>query len=70
MMEATWMGGPWDGRVDALPDGTESVSVAHACWHDQDAEPTPQGALYYVENTCDVMADVSSMRWIIVWREP
>lgn len=27
-MEATWVGGPWDGRTDELPSYTREVAVA------------------------------------------
>lgn len=69
MMLATWVGGPWDGRTDVLPDGTESVAVAHAREYVWDFDGTEHGVCY-IENRCPVMADTVQLRYVIVWREP
>lgn len=70
-IEATWWGGPWDGRTDALPDGIREVRVAvPRKWgidpisHDE----IPIGD--YRENRCEVIADIMAARWLILWHEP
>lgn len=67
---AEWLGGPWDGRSDALPDGVHEVSVAVPRTWGVDClsqEPTP---IDYREARCEVVADIVRACWVILWHEP
>lgn len=55
-MEATWVGGPWDGRTDELPVYARQVAVA--CKHEDT----------YRELVLPVVHTVGGAR--IYWHEP
>jgi hypothetical protein len=68
LMEATWVGGPWDGRTDELPEATHRVAVAVArkpeYWDESDLMPCPD----YRELTLPVVHTANGVR--IFWHEP
>lgn len=70
-MIATWLGGPYDGRSDEIPDGVRAVSVAVVRQWGIDAltdAEVPVGD--YREARCEVVADIRQARWVILWHEP
>jgi len=69
-MLVTWVGGPWDGRCDELPDGAQSVAVAHkkADNYMKAAEPNAYSGPAFVEQTLPVVLTLQGYR--IYWHEP
>jgi hypothetical protein len=67
-MIARWLGGPFDGRLDELPNGTHAVSVAHPTGWFQLMDRMASEPIGYVEVRCNVVN--TEHGWVIKWHEP
>ena len=67
-IQAQWVGGPWDGRSDELPDGCYSIKVAVSRAR-MDAGLANAETVSYVELELQV-CEIFPGEYVIVWHEP
>ena len=67
-MIATWLGGPFDGRTDEIPNGSHTVAVAHPTgWASTLAQPN---CIPYAFVEVYLPIRNTDRGWVIVWKEP
>lgn len=66
-MIAEWLGGPFDGRDDVLPDNAGAIKVAQPMRYGYDLEGTEM-PIGYVEVRCPIVRTEDGYR--IIWHEP